>query len=133
EPDHAQEHYTEPLVLLPGIGTRYTRPEVPEDATRAAFDLPQDRALFLCPQSLFKIHPDNDALFAEVLEHNPEALLVLFSGRHGAITDRYMRRLDKTLSARGLPIRERVRVLPQLAHADFMRVNLVCDAMLDTL
>ncbi|HZQ60325.1 MAG TPA: tetratricopeptide repeat protein, partial [Casimicrobiaceae bacterium] len=40
EPPDAPEHYTERLVLLPGIGTRYIRPEVPQEATRAAFDLP---------------------------------------------------------------------------------------------
>ena len=41
----------------------------------------------LCPQSLFKIHPENDALFAEILAHNPGAMLVLFAGRHPAIGD----------------------------------------------
>ncbi|MDQ6621177.1 MAG: tetratricopeptide repeat protein [Pseudomonadota bacterium] len=129
----ASEQYSEPLLMLPGIGTQYTRPEVPDDVSREAFNLPHDRTLLLCPQSLFKIHPENDDLFARVLESNPRAMLVLFAGRHPAITDQYMRRLERTLAARRLDIRARVRVLPQLGHPDFMRVNRVCDAMLDTL
>lgn len=133
EPPDASTHYTERLLLLPGIGTRYVRPEVPLDGERRDFALPGDAVLLLCPQSLWKIHPATDSLFAEVLEAHPQARLVLFSGRHPAITDQFMRRLEKELAARGLAIRERVIVLPQLPHPDFMRVNRLCDAMLDTL
>jgi protein O-GlcNAc transferase len=133
ETAQAQAHYTENLIRLPGIGTRYERPVVPADATRAEFGFPQDRVLLLCPQSLWKIHPDNDALFAEVLAENPHTLLLLFSGRHPTVTDQFMRRLERTFVQHGLSIRERTRVLPPLAHVDYLRVNLVCDAMLDTL
>jgi CRISPR-associated protein Csy1 len=133
EPEGAQAHYTESLVQLPAIGTRYERVNLPGSATRQQFGLPEKRALLLCPQSLWKIHPDNDALFAEVLAANPDALLVLFAGRHPAVTDQFMRRLGRTLGEHGLAIRERVRVLPQVGHDDYLRANLVCDAMLDTL
>ncbi len=133
EPPGATAHYTERLILLPGIGTRYQRPDVPQGAGRAALGLPEDRVLLLCPQSLFKIHPDNDALFADVLDHHPDTLLVLFAGRHPAITDLFMRRLERSFEPRDLDVRARVRVLPSLPHADFMRVNLSCDLMLDTL
>ncbi len=133
EPDGAQAHYVERLVRLPGIGTRYERPRVPTDASRAQFGLPDGPVLLLCPQSLFKIHPDNDALFAEILARNPEAMLVLFAGRHPAVTDKFMRRFARTLERQGIAIRERTRVLPPVGHDDYLRVNLVCDAMVDTL
>src|SRR5205814_264616 len=53
--------------------------------------------------------------------------------RHPAITDRFMRRLERCLDQHGLPIRERTLVLPQMPHADYLAINLECDAMLDTL
>jgi CRISPR-associated protein Csy1 len=133
EPPDAQSQYTEKLMLLPGLGTSYQRPDVPLGAERAPFGLPDDRVLFLCPQSLFKIHPDNDALFADLLAANARAMLVLFAGRHPAITDQFMRRLERRCAERGLAVRERTRVLPPLQHADYLRVNLACDAMADTL
>ena len=56
------------LVTLPGIGTRYAMPEVPARRDARALRTCRPRGpLLLCPQSLFKIHPDNDALFARVL------------------------------------------------------------------
>ena len=133
EPPNAQEHYTEKLVRLPGIGTRFARPALPPPAAREQLNLPVDATLLLCPQSLFKIHPDNDAIFARVLASNPKAVLVLFAGRHPAITDQFMRRLQKCFDDYGIAIRERTRVLPQLDHAPYLSINMACDAMLDTL
>ncbi|HET7032072.1 MAG TPA: tetratricopeptide repeat protein, partial [Casimicrobiaceae bacterium] len=133
EPPGAAAHYSERLVLLPGIGTQYSPPAIPEDTDRARFSLPQRGVLLLCPQSLFKIHPDNDELMAAVVAAAPTATLVLFEGRHPALTDRFMRRLERAFAARGLAIRERAIVLPSLSHPDYLRVNRVCDAMLDTL
>ena len=133
EPDDGDEHYREPLVRLPGLGTRYAAPAMPPAAAREDFGLPEDPPLLLCPQSLFKIHPDNDALFAQVLAAAPRAHLVLFEGRHPALTAAYLARLDGALGAVGLSRAGRVHVLPQCAHADYLRLNALCDVMLDTL
>ena len=128
----AAAHYTERLLLLPGIGTEYARPEVPADAGRARFGLPEGVPLFLCPQSLFKIHPDNDPLFARVLAAAPGARMVVFEGRHPALTAKYRARLGVALAAEGLRIDERLIVLPQCGHDEYLRINAACDAMLDT-
>ena len=133
EPPDAAAQYSERLVLLPGIGTQYSLPAIPEDTDRARFALPGGKVLLLCPQSLFKVHPDNDDLLAAVVAGAADATLVLFEGRHPALTDRFMRRLERAFGARGLAIRERAIVLPSLSHPDYLRVNRVCDAMLDTL
>jgi CRISPR-associated protein Csy1 len=133
EPEGAAAHYVERLLPLPGIGTRYRRPALPEPVDRAQFGLPEHRHLFLCPQSLFKVHPDNDALFARVLAANPRAALVLFDGRHPRVTGRFMERLTRALDSHGVAVGDRIFVLPALAHDDYLRVNLACDAMLDTL
>ena len=133
EPPDGDAHYTEKLVRLPGIGTRFRRQALPAPMERDGVALPREATLLLCPQSLFKIHPDNDVLFARVLAANPRAMLVLFAGRHPAITDQFMRRLERCFDRHGLPVRERTRVLPQLSHDGYLAVNLACDAMLDTL
>jgi CRISPR-associated protein Csy1 len=121
------------LLALPGIGTDYERPVVPEGAARARFGLPEGVPLFLCPQSLFKIHPDTDALFARVLAEVPAARLVVFEGRHPALTAKYRARLAGTFARAGIGGTDRLVVLPQCGHDDYLRINAVCDAMLDTL
>ena len=132
EPAGAAAHYVEPLLALPGIGTCYRSLALPDAGSRAKFGLPERAPLFLCPQSLFKVHPDNDDLFAEVLAANPQATLVMFDGRHPRVTDVFMRRMARSLDARGVAA-ARLRILPPVPHEDYLRINLQCDAMLDTL
>ena len=133
EPAGADAHYAERLHRLPGIGTRYRQPALPDRAPRARYGLPDGCTLLLCPQSLFKVHPDSDALFARVLAANPQAALVMFDGRHPRVTERFMRRITRAFDAHGISARERLHMLPAVAHDDYLRVNLACDAMLDTL
>src|SRR5206468_11240812 len=54
EPPDGDAHYSEKLIRLPGIGTRYPMPLAPDDAERTRFDLPHTAPLLFCPQSLFK-------------------------------------------------------------------------------
>ncbi len=133
EPPDGEAHYTERLVRLPGIGTRYARPQATRAAARAQLGLPEEVPLLLCPQSLFKIHPDNDPLFARVLAAAPDARLVLFEGRHPALTARYLARLDAALAGLGIAREGRVHLLAQCGHDDYLAINGACDAMLDTL
>jgi CRISPR-associated protein Csy1 len=132
EPEGAEAHYRESLVRLPGIGVRYGRPAVPDGATRERFGLPIGAHLYLCPQSAFKIHPDNDALFASVLAADPQGRLVLFDDFDRPLTAVFRSRLGSALAARGVDP-ARAIFLERVGHADYLRVNAVCDAMLDTL
>jgi predicted O-linked N-acetylglucosamine transferase (SPINDLY family) len=133
EPDNAELHYSEKLILLEGLGTYYSKPALPTPARRADFALPEGKTLYLCPQSLFKIHPDNDALLAHILERDPDGVIVLFAGRHPNITNAIFARLAQALRVRGLEPQGRGIILPSMAHDDYLRVNMLCDVMLDTL
>jgi protein O-GlcNAc transferase len=132
EPPDAESHYGERLVRLPGIGTRYAMPQAPSDADRARWGLPANATLFLCPQSLFKIHPDDDGRFAQVLATAKGSRLVLFEGRHPALTAKFLARLSGALAARGVDSAGRFHVLPQCTHDDYLHISACCDAMLDT-
>ncbi len=132
EPADAQDHYTEKLALLPGLGTRYARPTGAEEGTRADFGLPEGRRLYLVPQSIFKIHPDNDALIAEVLARDGDARIVMFAANHEPLTDRFVARISGELRKRGLEVADRIIFLPYMSHGAYLRLNELCDVMLDT-
>jgi CRISPR-associated protein Csy1 len=132
EPSDGDAHYTERLIRLPGIGTRYRMPIVPSDVDRSRFGLPPDIPLFLCPQSLFKIHPDDDVRMAQVLEAVPRAHLVLFQGRHPTLSATFTERLRAACTAIGVDLDARIHMLEQCSHDDYLRINACCDAMLDT-
>lgn len=81
EEEGAQSHYSETLVAMEGVLVDYERPELPAVVPdRAAFGLPVDATLYLCPQSLFKFHPMMDKILAGILREDRNGRLVVFSG-----------------------------------------------------
>jgi protein O-GlcNAc transferase len=137
EPRNAQEHYSEKLHLLPGLGTRYVMPAAPTGGSakkqREDFLLPADKTLYLLPQSLFKIHPDNDALITALLKQDPNSVLVMFAAPYEAWTQAFVARLSLAFGKAGIATAGRVKVLPSMSHDDYKRVNQLCDVMVDTL
>ena len=132
EPPNAGAHYREQLVLLPGLGTRYRPPPPVESATRERFGFPANRHLYLCPQALFKIHPDADALFLELLSRDEDAVLLFFAATTEGQRQAFVRRLERGMKTRGLPPRQQIKLLPLLSHREFRRVMSVADVMIDT-
>ncbi|MEO8384583.1 MAG: tetratricopeptide repeat protein [Betaproteobacteria bacterium] len=136
EPANANEHYCERLLMLPGIGTRYELPTLSPEAaakTRVDYQLPQDAHLYLCPQSLFKVHPANDRLLVAAMVNDPKGVLVMFAGQNDGVTQKFVARLSAAFAASGLAPQGRVKLLPFTAHDDYKRINALCDVMLDTL
>ena len=133
EPGEGSRYYSERLALLPGLGTNYAAPEVHGPAARADFGLPEDAVLYLVPQSMFKILPDNDALLARVMAADPRGKLVFFGAQHEAINVAFKARLEAAFAERGMSFAERSILLPYMTHAEYLRVNACCDVMLDTL
>lgn len=96
-------------------------------AARAALGLPADRRLYVCPQSLFKLHPDFDPVLGRILDADPAGEIVLIEGEAPYWADRLRRRF-----ARAFPAAVgRVRFLPRLPHRDFMLLVQAADVLLD--
>ena len=135
EPPEGAASYTERLHRLPGLGTRYASPHSTAGAAKspAALGLPPERNLYLVPQSLFKIHPDNDLLLSRILAADDRGHLVFFAGRHPAITRQFLERLARSFEAAGERLGDRATVLPFMPHERYLEVNRACDVMLDTL
>ena len=127
----ASAHYSEALFLLHDLGSLayYYPPTMPQPLkSRAAFELADDDHLYLCPQNLFKFHPDMDALLAGILRADTRGRLVLIEGRIGSWTERMRRRL----AARMPDVAERIVFLPRQGSADYVNLITLADVMLDT-
>jgi len=132
EPPDGASHYAERLIALPGLGVDYAMPQPPGAARREDFRLPSTGRVYLCAQSLFKIHPDMDALLAGVLEADPEGVLVLFQAPARAVTAQLAARLERALASRGIAARGQVKFLPRMGAAAFRHALAVSDVVLDT-
>ncbi|MCE9562991.1 MAG: tetratricopeptide repeat protein [Planctomycetes bacterium] len=124
----ADGHYTEKLVRLPRLGVCYERPVLPaQRKDRAAFGLPEHAHLYLCPQTLFKFHPEFDALLGGILRNDPAGLLVLIEGRSPHWTERIRQRFGRTLA----DVQHRIYFVPKQNRDDFLNLLAIADVMLD--
>lgn len=133
EPPDADRHYTETLIRLPGIGVTYPMPEESVHVTRAQLGLPEERRIYVCPQSLFKIHPEMDEVFADIMERDPDGIILLFQATARAVSEQMGARLQRTIAARGIPPRGQLKFLGRVLPRHFRGVLGICDVVLDTL
>jgi protein O-GlcNAc transferase len=130
EPEGAEAHYSEKLVRLEGLSNNYPRARLQQPAkSRAELGLPEAEILYMCPQSLFKFHPEFDDILARILRAEPAAELVLFAGPHAAWGKLLMERLALSCP----DVAARIHMLPRLPFADFVNALALADVVLDTI
>ncbi len=133
EPEDAAEHYSERLLPLPGLGTDYLQPAIPDRSTRAALGLPEQGRLYLLPHAPFKMHPDNDAIWASIAAKDPEAVLIMFRGPRAGMLPPIRRRLSEALAVAGADPQRQLSILPMTSRERFLQINQACDVMVDAL
>ncbi len=124
ETEHGDTHYTEDLVRLPNLGVEYARPAVPEG--------PFPAHDFLCAQSLFKILPRQDDVFAQILGAAPGASLAFFAHPIPEVTAAFETRLSSALRKRHLDPEKRLVFIPPCERETFLKHLAGAKVVLDT-
>jgi len=124
-------HYSESLVRLSEGVTYayyYKPPAQTSKKERADFSFADSDHIYLCAQSLFKVHPGFDGMLQGILSGDKEGLAVFFQGEHATWTDLLTERLKESL---GDSI-NRVRFLPRQSYEEYLRLVALSDVILDT-
>ena len=99
EPDDAAEHYSERLLLAQTLLPYRQRASLPvRPKSREEFGFSARQHVYLCAQQLGKIHPDFDAVLAEILRRDPAGVVVLTRDRYGGGTVKLCERFTATIS-----------------------------------
>jgi protein O-GlcNAc transferase len=125
----AQAHYSEKLVCLPGLPVYYAKPEKPSVLlSRTELGLSEQAHIYLCPMTLFKIHPSMDAAFKRILEQDPLAEICFVRFQETGLHDLLMERFESSLGT----LAERIRFLPWLPKQGFFSLLSHADVVLDS-
>jgi protein O-GlcNAc transferase len=131
EPPGAAAHYSERLVELHALPTLayYFRPTVNGALpTRTELGLPTNAHLYVCAQSLFKLHPDMDDAMRRILERDGSGRIVLFAGDCAEWGVQLMRRFRRTMPG----VADRVQFLPRQPYQRFLELLSAADVVIDT-
>lgn len=130
EPFDAQEHYSEQLILLNRFPMYCQYPKVPnETPIREKFGLPLRSNLYMCCQSLFKFHPDFDAIIKSILDRDKNGVFLLFEGKYTSWGKLLRKRFARTMAEVG----DRIRFHPRVPRKDFLSIIKLADVMIDTI
>lgn len=124
----ADGHYSERLLRLPTLPIYYHRPEAPSPLlSRAELGLPAAAHLYACPQSLFKLHPEFDAILGAILRRDPLGRLVLLRGRHEHWEALLRQRFERTMPE----VTDRILFIDSMDRSRFLSLNAAVDVLLD--
>ena len=130
EPADASQHYTEQLILLNRFPMYCHYPEFPKERpTREEHGLPTNRNIYMCCQSLFKFHPDFDAIIKSVLERDLNGILLLFEGKHTSWGELLRKRFSRTIPE----VMDRIHFHPRVPKEDFLAIISLADVMIDSI
>ena len=109
--------------------TYYFRPEPPNKKfTIDDYGLPDDVRLYVCPQALFKFHPQFDAVIGNLLRQDPDGRFVIINDRDRGnfktlLIERFRRDFPDQI--------DHVIFLPHLSREKFLGLLSLADAILD--
>jgi predicted O-linked N-acetylglucosamine transferase (SPINDLY family) len=131
ETGEAQDHYSEKLHLLSNVGTLayYDRPQLPvQHKSRTDFGFSTADHIYLCPQNLFKIHPEMDALLGAILRNDLRGKVVMVCAKISHWTEMLRARWRESIP----DVADRVIFLPRMGSADYLSLIAASEVMLDT-
>lgn len=133
EPADYQAHYTERVLLLPGIGCAFAPPEfTPDAALQAQWCRPDGQVRAACLQNAEKLSPRHDALFARLLRAAPALQLSFAPGLLPEGQARFEQRLRDACVAEAVDFDARVRIHGRLSQSAFAAVAASQDFILDS-
>jgi protein O-GlcNAc transferase len=133
EPPAAEQHYSEQLVQLPGIGCYYEPLGLEVAAgSRERLGLAEGVPLLLSAGMPYKYAPEHDGVMAAIARALPGCRIVLFVAQPRELTDRLVRRLQQSFRDNGADPGCLLTV-PWQAPQEFFALLRTADVFLDTI
>ncbi len=128
EPEQAQQHYSEKLVLLDTLLKYQSRPKNMQKVnTREELGLSEHMRLYVCLQHLGKLHPHFDSALAGILRDDPNGSIVLVEWP----TPEDARQLWNRFHKKHPDLSNRIVILPHLQQQDYYALIQCSDILLD--
>ena len=125
EPEGAENFYSEKLIKLESIPSLVAPPDFNGETSP---DMRGNSPLVVCPQSLFKYHPEFDAILRLILRDNKNAEFRLIAGNFDAWTNLLQKRFARTMGE----LADRIIFQPRLDREQYAKLIQTADIILDT-
>lgn len=126
EPEDGSSHYQERLALLSNPSVDFARPEPAKRVEKSYFGIPDKCRIYLCPQTLFKFHPDFDEIIIDILRNDPNGILVALEGKFT-----WHDKLRERICLNAPDVAQQIHFLKRMPEDDFIALCRIADVVLD--
>lgn len=124
--EQAQTHYSERLILLDSLCTTYINPlaryNLLNFKNRYTYGFTDEVTIFFCAQSLFKFNPEFDDFIINILDKNPNYILLLLDNNS---KEKVIKRFNNK------NITSRIHIFPNMSHESYLNLIKISDIILD--
>ena len=132
ESQNSQKHYSEKLISLPGIGINYDSPNL-STIKKPNILNKSNATIFLNLQSLFKLLPQDDHVFLDIQQKEPNCQFWFFEAKSELITSIFKSRVSKLSRDYGISFNKYFHFHPRCKYNEYLRVIEASDIILDCL
>jgi predicted O-linked N-acetylglucosamine transferase (SPINDLY family) len=125
EPENAADAYSENLLNFDGFTTCVSKPQEFSEIVKIGNINTQN---IICPQSLFKFHPDFDEIIGGILRALPKANIQIIDGSYKFWGALIKERMLKKLS----DVSDQIEIIPRLSVEGIAELMGASDVILDT-
>ena len=131
ENKNSQKDYTEKLINLPGLGIDYDPPNL-TNITKLNIPNNSKAAIFLNLQSLFKLLPQDDHIYLDILKKNPNSIFWFIQDRSDLITSDFKKRISNLFQKFGYTFEKYSYFHPPCSQDEFFGLINESDIILDS-
>ena len=132
EDRNSQRYYSEKLILLPKLGINYDFPNL-TNIKKPNILNKSNKTIFLNLQSLFKLLPQDDHIYLDILKKNSNCFFWFISGKKNSVTSIFKERISKLFKKEGYDFERYSYFHPRCSQEEFLGLVEESDIILDSL
>ena len=132
EDQNSQRYYSEKLILLPNLGINYDFPNL-ANIKKPNILNKSNKTIFFNLQSLFKLLPQDDHIYLDILKKNSNCFFWFINGKKNSVTSIFKDRISKLFKKEGYDFERYSYFHPKCSEEEFLGLVEESDVILDSL
>lgn len=131
ETKYSKKYYKERLISIPGIGIDYGVNI--KNINKLDFKKNNKLTYYLNHQSLFKLLPEDDNIYIDIIKKNPDSKIWFIKGASQFVTDVFQNRLKKLFNKNNLSFENHIHFFQKCPRESFLGIINEADVILDSI
>ena len=132
EKKDSQKYYSEKLINLPNLGIDYKPVDI-SNIKKQYIVNKSSKAIFFNLQNLFKLLPQHDHIYMDIIKKQPHCIFWFMQGRNDSITSAFKIRISKAFQNYNISFNKYFIFHPRCTPDEFLELIAQSDIILDSL